>query len=414
MLTGLPRLLLLLPLALQAQVTHYDVKLTVDPEARVLRGRETIRFQHQPGHVQFQKQAGLKLSRQNSTSLKLAISDTSVEAVIPDGETHTISFDYTAAAARGLRWLAPGPGLFTTFYCEAWMICSTSPDRRATLRLEIVVPDDALRAVGPGALSKHWRDSEGSHWLFETPTAVQTYLLSFAVAPLIGSVHDRLEIYAPTPGHSAALRHTTDAAQFYRQRTGVDAIAHGYRQVFLPQKGTFGQEAAGLALMTDTYLQKLESADDVVLMAHELAHQWWGVSVAIRSWSDFWLNEGVCEYVSLLYLEHSRGRDAFLEAIGKLRTRMDELRTAGRDRPLHFEGWKDAADALGPLPYVKGALFLHRLRTEVGDELFWHGLAIYTRRHAGQLVDSADFQRDFQEATRRDLSALFGQQVFGR
>jgi aminopeptidase N len=93
---------------------------------------------------------------------------------------------------------------------------------------------------------------------------------------------------------------------------------------------------------------------------------------------------------------------------------MDELRTAGRDRPLHFEGWKDAADALGPLPYVKGALFLHRLRTEVGDELFWHGLAIYTRRHAGQLVDSADFQRDFQEATRRDLSALFGQQVFGR
>ncbi len=285
------------------------------------------------------------------------------------------------------------------------MICSTAPDQRATLRLEIVVRDDKLRAVGPGTLSKHWRDPEGNHWLFETPAPVQTYLFSFAVAPLVPSVRDRLEIFAPTSGHTTALRHTADAAQFFRQRTGVDAIAEGYRQVFLPLAGGFGQEAAGLALMTDAYLEKLESGNDVVLMAHELAHQWWGVSVAIRSWSDFWLNEGVCEYVSLLYLEHSRGRDAFLDAIAKLRTRMDELRTAGRDRPLHFEGWKDAAEALGPLPYVKGALFLHRLRTEVGDELFWRGLALYTKRHTGRFVDSADFQQDFQQATGRDLES---------
>jgi aminopeptidase N len=342
------------------------------------------------------------------------VEDAAVHGRISKAGKHTVGFEYTATATRGFRWLTGGPGLFTAFHCDAWMICANSPEQRATLRLEIVVQEDGLRAAGPGRLSKEWRDGEGHHWLFETTTPVQTFLFSFGVARLVPTVEGRFAVFAAAPGHLAALKHTANAARFFRDRTGIDAVREGYRQVFLPQAGVFGQEAAGQALMTQEYLERLESKEDVVLMAHELAHQWWGVMVGIRSWSDFWLNEGMAEYVSLLYLREVGGNDAFLEEMKKLRSRMDELRRDGKDRPLHFEGWKDATEALGPVPYVKGALFLDRLRSETGDALFWRALALYTRRHAGGLVESGDFQRAVQEATGRDLRRLFDEAVYGR
>jgi aminopeptidase N len=149
-------------------------------------------------------------------------------------------------------------------------------------------------------------------------------------------------------------------------------------------------------------------------MAHELAHQWWGVSVATGSWSDFWLNEGFAKYVSLLYLEHAKGRQPFEAAIEGLRSRLKELQANGKDRPVHFEEWKDAMEALGPLPYVKGALFLHRLRERMGDKLFWQALAHYIKRHAGKLVDSHDFQRALEEVTKQNFADMFNKEVYGR
>lgn len=147
-------------------------------------------------------------------------------------------------------------------------------------------------------------------------------------------------------------------------------------------------------------------------MAHELAHQWWGVLVGIRSWSDFWLNEGMATFMADAYLEHHNGRAAYDQEIASTKDRMEELRAQGKDRPLHWEAWKDAHDALGRLPYVKGALFLDRLRTELGEEKFWGGIALYTSRNAQRLVDSQDFERAMEDASSRDLKPLFDEAVY--
>ena len=286
---------------------------------------------------------------------------------------------------------------------EAWMICAPDPGSRATLRLEIIVPESSgLTAVGPGKLAKRWTKSGEIHFLYEQSEPVQTFLFSFAVSKLVPTRSGNLIAYAESAGHTAPLAITADAAAFFRGKTGVDAIAGGYTQVFVQQRG-LAQESANLALMSEDYLRELEQKDDVLLLAHELAHQWWARLAGIRSWSDFWLNEGFAEFMSLAYLEHRKGRAAYQDGIAKLTSRMKEL----PDRPLHFEKWKTAREALGPVPYVKGALFLHRLRTALGDELFWRGLALYTRANAGTLVDSSDFQRAMEEASGRDLGAMF-------
>jgi aminopeptidase N len=404
---------LLFPAFLPAATVHYDVKLKVDLANHTVQGRESVRFAEGPGVMSWDKPAGVTIASKSTSTGTISVADSSIIDVIAQGRDQLVEFEYSARETKGLHWLTKQPGVFTTFYCNAWMICSMAPGQQATLRLEIVLMDEGYRAAGPGVERKSWSDDEGRHWVFETPVPVQTYLFSFAVAQLQSSKSGALEILAPAAERQSALKQTEAAVAFFREKTGINPVRKGYRQVFLPQAGLFGQEAAQLALMTELALSNLETKADVVLMAHELAHQWWGVSIGIRSWSDSWLNEGVAEYVSLLYLEHVGGREPFLNEIEKLKTRFKELTSAGPDRPLHFEGWQNEADALGQLPYVKGALFLDELRSKIGDESFWKAMARYSQQNEGKLVDSADFQRAFQETSNVDLKSLFRRRVYG-
>jgi len=399
--------------ATAGSATHYSVKLTPDLEHRVMRGEEQIEFERDSGNVEWQKQPGLHIGGMKCPDGEVTSDDTSVRVRLAAGGKHVARFEYTAAAARGIRWFDGGAGFATAFYCDTWMICDNSPAQRATLRLEIVFPAaSGLRAVGPGQLTKQFEDKEGAHFVFEQSEPVQTYLFSFAVAKLDPSVEEKFRLYAKAAGHKAALAKTSDAYAFLLSKASVDPIDSEYGQAFLPLPTGFGQEVAGLALMSEQYLSDLEQKDDAALMTHELAHQWWGALVSVRSWSDFWLIEGMAEFMSAAYLEKHQEKAAYEQKIAENRARLAELREQGKDRPLHWEGWKDAHDALGAIPYVKGILFLDRLRTELGPEKFWKGIALYTSRNAGRLVDSRDFQRAMEEASGRDLKALFDEAVY--
>jgi aminopeptidase N len=331
-----------------------------------------------------------------------------------------VHIKYTAEAGRGIQWFTDKAGFDTAFYCDAWMVCDNSPAQRASLTLEIVLPvASGLTAVGPGLLDKVWRDKEGEHFLFEQREPMQTYLFSFGAAKLNRSMDGKFVLYTQDAGgdaraikeaHKAAFAKTADAYAFLRAKAGVDLADSEYTQAFVPS--AIEQEAAGIALMPAKYLPKLETQDDVILMAHEMAHQWWGALVGIRSWSDFWLNEGMADFMADAYLEKHLGRAAYDTQIAEARNAMEKLREQGKDRPLHWEDWKDAHEALGLLPYVKGALFLDRLRTELGEEKFWRGIALYTSRNAGKLVDSSDFERAMEEACGRDLTGLFVEAVY--
>jgi aminopeptidase N len=396
----------------QAQVTHYKLKLTPDLDQHLLHGQETIEFHHNTGNVEWQKQPGLQISSIRSADGQAALNDEAVRVRLRTSGKHLLHFEYTAVPHRGITWFTDQAGLASAFYCEAWMVCDIAPAQRATLTLEIVLPTSSgLKAVGPGRLNKHWRDKQGEHFMFEQSTPIQTYLFSFGVAKLSRSVDGRFDLYAPDGGvHRAALTRTAEAYAFLRRKAGVDLADSRYAQAFLPL--AIGQEAGGLALLSDRYLLRLERENEVGEMTHELAHQWWGVLVGIASWSDFWLNEGMADFVKDAYLEQYKGRAAYDQEIAAAKERLEKLRREGKDRPLHWEGWKDAHEALGQIPYVKGALFLDRLRTELGEDKFWRGIALYTSRNARRLVDSQDFERAMEEASGQDLQALFDEAVY--
>jgi aminopeptidase N len=403
--------LLLLPAtASPAEITRYVVKLRADLERRVLHAEEVVTLDAEAGILRLRKNPSLEIVR--FTGGELSNAGAGVEIRLARGGRQQLRFEYTAAAGPGLRWFAEAPGFFTVFDCGAWMICDDSPARRARLELEIALPlRSGLQAVGPGQPRKSWQDGDARHLLFEQTEPVQTYLWSFAAARLRESPQGRLSVYAEAAGHAAALQKTASAEAFFRDKAGTDRPTRRYAQVFLPET-RLGQEAAGLALMSEAYLARLEKEDDVYLMAHELAHQWWGVLVGIRSWSDFWLNEGLASFMADAFIEHHQGRPAYDRRIAERREEFALLQKEGKDRPLHFEGWKTATEALGPLPYCKGELLLDRLRTELGEPSFWRGLALYTSRHARALVDSRDLQRAMEQASGRPLAALFDDAVY--
>jgi len=402
-----------------AQATHYFVKLAPDFERQLLRGEETIEFQAEAGAVEWEKQAGLRVVSADVADGEVTVAEQAVRVRLRSGGRHRLKLKYTAAAGRGIKWFADNAGLATAFYCEAWMVCDNSPGQRATLQLEIAVPFGPLtqgtsgfQAVGPGRRGKEWRGRDGDHFVFEQSEPVQTYLFSFGVARLDVEVDGMFSIYAQKmDANKAAFAKTADAYAFLRAAASVDPMNPHCTQAFLPGP-SMGQEAAGMALMSQDDLADLSAKDNVQLMAHELAHQWWGVTLGIRSWSDFWLNEGFAEFMSDAYIERHQGRAAYDKRIAELQGRMKKLREEGKDRPLHWEKWKDAHEALGPIPYVKGALFLARLRTELGDEIFWRGIGLYTSGNARRLVDSGDFERAMEKASPRDLKALFDEAVY--
>ena len=402
-----------------AQSTHYSVKLVADFERHLLRGDETIEFQADAGEVEWQKQAGMRVVSADVADGEVTVAEQAVRVLLRSGGKHSLKLKYTAAAGRGIQWFADNAGLATAFYCEGWMVCDNSPGQRAMLQLEIAVPFRPLthgatgfRAVGPGRRGKEWRSRDGDHFVFEQSDPVQTYLFSFGVARLAVAVDGRFSIYAQRmDANKAAFAKTAGAYAFLRAAASVDPMNSHYTQAFLAGP-SLGQEAAGMALMSQDDLSDLVVKDDVQLMAHELAHQWWGVTLGIRSWSDFWLNEGFAEFMSDAYIEKHQGRAAYDKQIAELQDRMKKLREEGKDRPLHWEKWKDAHEALGQIPYVKGALFLDRLRTELGDEIFWRGIGLYTSGNARRLVDSRDFERAMEKASGRDLKALFDEAVY--
>jgi len=149
----------------------------------------------------------------------------------------------------------------------------------------------------------------------------------------------------------------------------------------------------------------------LALVAHEVAHQWFGDSVTEKDWDDVWLSEGFATYFQLLATEHYQGRDAFVAGLQRNRTIVFnvEKRLPGvavvQDKP-----WQGIPNNI---VYQKGGWTLHMLRGQIGTEKFWAGIREYYRRYRDANASTADFRKVMEEVSGTDLGWFF-QQWTGR
>lgn len=148
------------------------------------------------------------------------------------------------------------------------------------------------------------------------------------------------------------------------------------------------------------------------LIAHELAHQWWGNLVTCESWADFWLNEGITTFMVAAYKERRWGRADYDREMALLRARLERAKATGNDFPIAYAGEYPSLSVKRAITYGKGALFMDELRRELGEEDFWAALKRFTRLYAGKTATSRDFQRVFEQIGGKDLAPLFDQWVY--
>ena len=137
------------------------------------------------------------------------------------------------------------------------------------------------------------------------------------------------------------------------------------------------------------------------VLVHELAHQWFGNSVTLADWGDIWLNEGFATYSEWLWLEHTRGAVAATATIEGARGQM----ARGPDLPP--PGNPPANDLFNASVYVRGALVLHALRTEVGDDLFFQILRRYADTYRGATATTDEFMEVAETVSGQELNDLF-------
>ncbi|MBX7187452.1 MAG: M1 family metallopeptidase [Vicinamibacteria bacterium] len=336
----------------------------------------------------------------------------------PRGARASIDVAYHGAPRFGLEFAPEKSQIYTIFSTSQWLPCLDAPVDKATLRLRLTLPKGlVVVAAGRHVLTRPLSGGRALHeWRQDRPAP--SYTFGFAAGTFTEATERRgrtLLRFLSTEASTAQLRSifadTRDMMAFFEERSGVRYGHESYTQALVAK--TIGQELDGFSLMSEEYGRSLIADPRAIgLMAHELAHQWWGNRVTCRDWTHFWLNEGFATFMAAAYRERRFGREVYLGEVEAWRARYEKVKAAGGDRSLVFPDWNRPTSDDRALVYQKGALVLHELRERIGESAFWKGIRAYTRAHIDDSVVTLDFERAMQQASGRDLSGFFREWVY--
>ena len=167
-----------------------------------------------------------------------------------------------------------------------------------------------------------------------------------------------------------------------------------------------GMENAGCIFYDEDALNGTQNSEN--LIAHEIAHQWFGNSASEKDWQHLWLSEGFATYLTNIYIEEKKGDLAFKAQLIK-----DRKKVVNFDKRYHHpiidSNYLILKDLLNPNSYQKGGWVLHMLRAEIGDELFQKCIQTYYQKYLRSNANSKDFQNVVEEVCDRDFSVFFNQ-----
>jgi aminopeptidase N len=150
----------------------------------------------------------------------------------------------------------------------------------------------------------------------------------------------------------------------------------------------------------------------VSLVAHEIAHQWFGDSVTESTWSDLWLSEGFATYFAGLVIQRYEGEEAFQQYMKRT---ADEYFSYEKktSTPIHDTETENLFKLLNANNYQKGAWVLHMLRTSLGDEVFFRGIRDYYHRHKNSTATTEDLRSALEKTSGRNLKEFFARWIYG-
>ena len=403
---------------LEAKVTHLDLDLVLDFDAKTLKGTAVydLHTHEDAAKVVFDtrnlniESVSVQIDQEwkkTEHSLGKEQKDFGQPLSIPvDAKTNKVRISYsTNKGAAALQWLDKEqtkggryPFLFTqsqAILARTWLPCQDSPGIRMTYNAKVKVPKGML-AVMSASNSKE--KSVDGQYSFEMKQAIPSYLMALAVGDLaFDTIGSRTGVYAEPEVLASAVYEFGNMEKMLER---AEALYGPYRWerydvIVLPPSFPFGgMENPRITFVTPTILSGDRSL--TALIAHELAHSWSGNLVTNSTWDDFWLNEGFTVYFERRIMEELKGESYanMLAILGQqdLAHTLDELGHDHKDTHLKLDlGMRNPDDGLTDIAYEKGYFFLRSLESYFGRDKWDAFLKNYFNTHAFKTMTTKSF-----------------------
>ncbi|WP_246490345.1 M1 family metallopeptidase [Brevibacterium oceani] len=325
---------------------------------------------------------------------------------------------------------------------STWFPCNDHPSNKAKYRIRVLVESE-YTVVSNGALTEKVRKAGRTQWTYESTTPLATYLATVQIgryrngaipvssggsgvgAAVLGAAKDAVAGSAKDAVASALKGAGKDepaespvplglyADDHWDAALGRLGVQHGMMNLFIDRFGPYPFDVYDVVVTDDELEIPLESQPLSVLgpnhlgndweaerlVAHEMAHQWFGNSLTPSRWQDIWLNEGFACYAEWLWSEES-GRATAHERAEEW---WEDLAAQPQDILLGDPGGPDMFD---DRVYKRGALCLHALRREIGDADFFASLGEWTTKHRHSSVSTEDFIACVSQVAGRDIAEV--------
>lgn len=303
-----------------------------------------------------------------------------------------------------------------------WFPCFDYPGQLSTSEIRVRVPKPYI-AISNGTLidTAEEGDAKIYHWLQEQ--VHPTYLMTLAVgdfAEIQDEWNGKPVTYYVEKGREADARRsmgkTPRMIEFFSEKYGYLYPYPKYAQVCVDDFIFGGMENTSTTLLTDRCLlderAALDNRNTESLVAHELAHQWFGDLVVIKHWSHAWIKEGMASYSEVMWTEHEYGaEEAAYYRLLEARSYLAEDSSRYR-RPIVTHVYREAIELYDRHLYEKGSCVYHMIRAELGEELFWQAIHTFVQDNAHKTVETIDLLRAIEKASGRNLLFLFDQYVY--
>jgi aminopeptidase N len=420
---------------LSVDVIHYDFSISVSDTNNTIYGRAaiTVNFTGTVNTLGFDlkntgpDEKGMKVKNVtfDNGSVTWVHSDNRIVITLDEsvkaGSSGKFTIDYSGVPSDGLI-ISENKFGDRTFFADNWpdrahnwLPCVDHPYDKATVDFIITTPDH-YEVVGNGYLIEQScmpKHTKLTHWREDVPLA--TKVMAIGAAPFATRFEGDVNAipvwtWVFTENRKEGFYDYSVASKplaFYSQLIGP----YPYEKLANVQSRTIfgGLENAGCIFYSENSVTGKGKAEN--LMAHEIAHQWFGNSVTENDWHHIWLSEGFATYLTAVYQEKTYGKEKSDETMKSARERVIgfSLRSA---RPVVDTTVTDLMSLLNANSYQKGAWVLHMLRHNIGDELFWKGIRLYYEKYRNKNAMTNDFKTVMENVSGKNLDNFFKQWIF--
>ena len=307
---------------------------------------------------------------------------------------------------------------------SCWFPTIDKPNQKTTQEIEMTVPDSFV-TLSNGLLksSEKKGNLRTDYWVMDKPHAPYLFFMGageFAVVkdtPWRGKVPVEYYVekdYAPLA--KKLFGNTSEMMTFFSERFGYDYPWTKYAQIIVRDFVTGAMENTTAVSHSESAYQSEEALNDQnyweYIIAHELAHHWFGDLVTAESWANLTVNESFANYSEYLWLAHKYGKDV---ADYHLRNNTQQY----HQRPDDFKkdlvrfDYTSTDDMFDMVSYNKGGAILHMLRHYLGDEAFFQAITDYLKTYAYSNGEAHQLRLSFEKISGKDLSWFFNQWYFG-